>query len=108
MSAGNAGAATHVELHDSKQLLPASAWAKSRRPGPNSRWITTAASWDRFQIVTLDGKDTPHVAVGGAASNGGTSGGGVAASNKPNSATKMSPVRARARWVVAAMHWSNL
>ena len=97
MSTGDASAASHIELHHSKQLLPSSAWAKSRRPGPNSRWVTTAPSWDRFQIVTLDGKDTPHVPVGGAASNGGATGGGAAAQTKPNSATKMSPVRARVR-----------
>lgn len=91
-------AATWIELLHSKQLLPASAWSKRRQPGLNSRWVTTSPSWDRRQIVTLDGKDTPHVAVGGggggAASTGGASGGGAAAApRKPN--LKTTPVRVR-------------
>eukprot|EP00752_Nemacystus_decipiens_P018632 g16706.t1 len=94
---GGTNTATHIEPHSSKQLLPASAWAKRRQPGPNFRWITTSPSWDRCQIVTLDGKDTPHMAAGGAASAGSGSAGGAAAPFKPNSATKMSPVRERAR-----------
>lgn len=99
--AGGYNAVTGIDLHHSKQLLPASAWAKRRQPGPNSRWVTTAPSWNRNQIVTLDGKDTPHVghlAGGGAASNGGGSGGGVAVPSKPdNMVLKASVVRAKTR-----------
>lgn len=98
MTAGESGGATRIELHNSKQLLPASAWPKRQQPGLNSRWITTRSSWDRFQIVTLDGRASQRVAGGGAASNGGGSGGRAAPPSKPNPASKMSPVRARTRW----------
>ncbi|CAN0363810.1 unnamed protein product, partial [Ectocarpus sp. 8 AP-2014] len=91
-------AATGMELRHSKQLLPDSAWAKRRPPGPNARWNTTKPSWDRCKIVTLDGKDTPHAggSSGGAPSNGGASGGGASLSHLPHPTPRDSPARSRA------------
>ncbi|CAM9635048.1 unnamed protein product [Ectocarpus sp. 6 AP-2014] len=90
-------AATGIEFRHSKQLLPDSAWAKRRPPGPNARWNTTKPSWDRCKIVTLDGKDTPHAggSSGGAPSNGGTSGGGASLPHLPHPTPRVSPARSR-------------
>ncbi|CAM9721568.1 unnamed protein product [Ectocarpus sp. 4 AP-2014] len=90
-------AATGMELRHSKQLLPDSASAKRRPPGPNARWNTTKPSWNRCKIVTLDGKDTPHAggSSGGAPSNGGTSGGGASLPHLPHPTPRVSPARSR-------------